>query len=156
MMDIYLTRKGYEKLREELDYLKKVKRKKISEALKKARALGDLSENAEYMAAKEEQALNEKKIAELEDKLSRARIIENENINPFEVRIGAKVKLKDLETDEELEYIIVSEAEADYDKGMISITSPVGKSLLGHKESDIVEIRIPAGVLKYKIIKISR
>ncbi len=155
-MDIYLTRKGYEKLREELDYLKKVKRKKISEALKKARALGDLSENAEYMAAKEEQALNEKKIAELEDKLSRARIIENENINPFEVRIGAKVKLKDLETDEELEYIIVSEAEADYDKGMISITSPVGKSLLGHKESDIVEIRIPAGVLKYKIIKISR
>ncbi len=155
-MDIYLTRQGYERLREELDYLKKTRRKELSEAIRKARELGDLSENAEYIAAKEAQALNEKKIAELEDKLSRVRIIEDEKINPFEVRIGAKVRLRDLETGEELQYTIVSEAEADYDKGMISLTSPVGKALLGHKENDIVEIKIPAGVLKYKILNISR
>jgi len=155
-MDIYLTRQGYEKMQEELDYLKNVKRREISAAIKKARELGDLSENAEYIAAKEEQALIEKKIAELEDKLSKARIIEDEKINPFEIRIGAKVKLKDLATGEELEYTIVSEEEADYEKGLISLTSPVGRALLGHREGDTVEIKIPAGTLRYNIISISR
>ena len=155
MADVYLTREGYDKLREELEYLKRDKRKEISAMVKRAREFGDLSENAEYEAAKEAQALNEKKIAELEDKLSRARIIEDENISYDEVRIGAKVTLQDMDSGGELRYTIVSETEADYEEGKISLTSPVGKSLMGHKEGEAVEIEIPAGVLKYKILKIS-
>ena len=155
MADVYLTRQGYDNLREELEYLKKDKRREISSIIKRAREFGDLSENAEYEAAKEAQALNEKKIAELEDKLSRARIIEDENIVYDEVRVGAKVILKDLDSEEELQYIIVSEEEADYEQGKISLTSPVGKALLGHKEDEIINIEIPVGTLKYKILKIS-
>jgi len=155
MADVYLTREGYDKLREELEYLKRDKRKEISAMVKRAREFGDLSENAEYEAAKEAQALNEKKIAELEDKLSRARIIEDENISYDEVRIGAKVTLQDMDSGGELRYTIVSETEADYEEGKISLTSPVGKSLMGHKEGEVIEIEIPAGVLKYKILKIS-
>ena len=155
MADVYLTREGYDKLREELEYLKRDKRKEISAMVKRAREFGDLSENAEYEAAKEAQALNEKKIAELEDKLSRARIIEDENISYDEVRIGAKVTLQDMDSGGELQYTIVSETEADYEEGKISLTSPVGKGLMGHKEGEAVEIEIPAGVLKYKILKIS-
>jgi len=155
MEDVYLTRQGYDKLREELEYLKKEKRREISSMIKRAREFGDLSENAEYEAAKEAQALNEKKIAELEDKLSRGRIIEDENIIYDEVRVGAKVILKDMDSGEELRYIIMSEAEADYEQGKISLTSPVGKGLLGRKEGEVVEIEIPAGVLKYKILRIS-
>jgi len=153
---IYFTREGYEKLREELEYLKKVKRKEIAEAIEHGRSLGDLTENAEYDAAKEAQAMNEKSIAELQDKLTRARIIEEENIPKDEVRVGAKVKLKDLESGEELEYSLVSETEADFSRGKISVTSPVGQGLLGHKENEIVRIKIPIGALKYKILKISR
>jgi len=155
MADVYLTQQGYDKLREELEYLKKEKRREISSMIKRAREFGDLSENAEYEAAKEAQALNEKKIAELEDKLSRARIIEDENISYDEVRIGAKVTLQDMDSGGELRYTIVSETEADYEEGKISLTSPVGKGLMGHKEGEVVEIEIPAGLLKYKILKIS-
>lgn len=156
MDDVYLTRSGYEKLAEELDNLKKVKRKQLSKAIGDARAHGDISENAEYDAAKEAQGHNEKRIAELEYKLAHARIIENEDIPHDEVLIGATVKIRDLESQEELEYILVSETEADYSQGKISITSPVGDALLNHKEKDIVEIKVPAGVLKYEILKISR
>jgi len=154
--NIYLTREGYEKLREKLEYLKKVKRKEIVQAIEHARSLGDLTENAEYDAAKEAQAMNEKSIAELQDKLTRTRIIEHENIPKDKVLIGAKVKLKDLESGKELEYTLVSEAEADFSHGKISVTSPVGQGLLGHKENMIVNIRIPLGTLRYKILKISR
>ncbi|MCX7661202.1 MAG: transcription elongation factor GreA [Candidatus Omnitrophica bacterium] len=115
-----------------------------------------MSENAEYDAAKEAQALNEKKIAELEEKLSRARIIDDENIPKDKVLIGATVRLKDLNTDQEVEYTLVSELEADYEEGKISVTSPLAQGLLGHKENEIVEIKVPAGILKYKILKISR
>jgi len=153
---IYMSREGYEKLRKQLKYLKEVKRKEIAQALEHARSLGDLSENADYDAAKEAQAFNEKSIAKLEDKLPRARIIEEEKIAGDEVRIGAKVKLKDLESGEELEYILVSETEADLTRGKISVTSPVGQGLLGHKENDIVRIKIPAGTMRYRILKISR
>lgn len=156
MDDIYLTRSGYEKLVEELDNLKKVKRKQLSKAIGDARAHGDISENAEYDAAKEAQGHNEKRIAELECKLAQARIIENEDIPHDEVLIGATVRLRDLESQEELEYILVSETEADYSQGKVSITSPVGAALLNHKEKDVVEIKVPAGVLKYEIVKISR
>jgi len=156
MNEIYLTKAGYQKLAEELEYLKTKKRREISKAIESARAHGDISENADYDAAKDAQGYNEKRIAELETKLAGARIIEDENITADEALIGATVKIKDLETDEEFEYMLVSEAEADYSQGKISVTSPVGSGLLNHKENEIVEITIPAGILKYKILKISR
>ncbi len=156
MEEIYLTRSGYEKLSEELDHLKKVKRKQLSKAIAEARAHGDISENAEYDAAKEAQGLNEKKIAEMELKLAHARIIENEDIKSDEVLIGATVTLRDVDSGEVLEYILVTETEADYNAGKISLNSPVGSALLNHKEKDMVEINVPAGVLRYEILKISR
>ncbi len=117
---------------------------------------GDISENAEYDAAKETQAFNEERIAELENELSRVRIIDEENISKDEARIGATVILKDLDSREEIQYTLVSEVEADYEQSKISITSPVGKGLLGYKKNEIVEIKAPARLLRYKILKISR
>ena len=156
MKEIYLTRAGYQKLIGELETLKNVKRRKISKEIGEARSHGDIGENAEYDAAKEAQGLNEQRIAELELKLSYVRIIDDEDIAKDKVLIGAKLKLLDLESNEELEYMLVSEEEADYDQGKISFTSPVGSALMNHKENDTVEIKIPAGILKYKILKISR
>jgi transcription elongation factor GreA len=156
MADIHLTHEGHEKLRKELENLKKVKRKKISKDMAKARAHGDISENAEYDAAKEAQALNEKKIQELEMKLASAKILDESRLAKDKALIGATVKLKDLESGEEITYTLVSELEADFAKGKISITSPVGKGLLGQKKGKTVSINVPAGVLKYKIIDITR
>lgn len=153
--EIYLTQEGYEKLVTELEQLKTVKRRQISKAVGEARSQGDISENAEYDAAKDAQAHNEKSIMELEDKLARVRILDK-NMPSDEVLIGATVKLKDMDTDEELEYVLVSELEADYNQNKISVTSPVGQGLLGHKVNEVATIKIPAGILKYKIIKISR
>ncbi|MDP3042623.1 MAG: transcription elongation factor GreA [Candidatus Omnitrophota bacterium] len=153
--DIYLTQEGYERLVNELERLKTVKRRTLSKAIGEARAHGDISENAEYDAAKDAQGHNEKQIVELEDKLARVRILDK-NIPNDEVLIGATVKLKDMDTLEELEYTLVSELEADYNQNKISISSPVGGGLLGHKENEVVEIKIPAGILKYKVMKISR
>jgi len=153
---VYLTHKGHEKLRKELEWLQNVKRREISKAIAEARAHGDLSENAEYVYAKEAQAMNEKKIAELEDKLSRAKLIDEDAMSSDEVLIGAKVKLKDLDSGEEFEYAFVSEEEADCLSNKISVTSPVGKALMGHKEGETVKIKVPAGTLRYKILKISR
>jgi transcription elongation factor GreA len=155
MQEIYLTKEGHQKLTEELEYLKTVKRRELAKAVGEARSHGDISENAEYDAAKDAQGMNEKRIAELEEKLGRARILE-EGIAADEVLIGATVRLKDMDTDEELEYILVCEDEADYEQGKISVASPVGQGLLNHKENEIVEIKIPAGILRYKILKISR
>ena len=156
MSDIYLTKKGYQRLAEELEHLKTVKRREISKAIGLARAHGDISENADYDAAKDAQGLNEKKIVELEAKLAGARIIEDEGMPSDEVLIGATVKIRDLDTEEEFEYTLVAEVEADYSQGKISVSSPVGKGLLNHKENQTVEISIPAGILRYKILKISR
>jgi len=153
--EIYLTREGHQKLMEELEYLKTVKRRELSKAIGQARAHGDISENAEYDAAKDAQGLNEKRIAELQDKLSRAQILPD-NISNNEVLIGARVKLKDMDSDEELEYTLVAEAEADYAQGKISVSSPVGGGLIGRKKGEVAEIKIPAGILRYKIISISR
>ena len=154
--DIFLTQKGYEKLKEELDFLTHDKRRQVAKQLEKARAMGDLSENAEYDAAKEAQAHLEKKIRELEDKLSRARIIEHENIPSDKVYVGAKVKLLDKDTDEVLEYLMVSPPEADYAQNKLSMESPIGKALMGHKVADVIEIKVPAGLLTYQILEISR
>lgn len=157
MQYIYVTREGYEKLREELKYLKTLKRKEIANALHYARSLGDLRENSEYDAAKNAQALNEIKISELEGKLHKAKILEEEtNIPKDKVSIGSTVKLKDLKTNSQFQYTLVSELEADYDQGKISTSSPIGQGLLGHKENETVTIKIPAGILIYKIIKILR
>ncbi len=154
--DIYLSKQGFQKLNEDLQRLKTKERQKIARALEEARLQGDLSENAEYDAAKEAQAHNEARIAGLESKISRAKIIDNENIPRDAAYIGALVTLLDLETDEEIRYSLVSQEEADFDQGKISITSPVGKALLGKKLNEEVSIQVPAGELKYKIIKIER
>ncbi len=156
MSTVYLTREGYEKLREELEYLQTVKRRELSQAIGTARDHGDISENAEYDAAKEAQALNEIRIAKLEENFIHVRIIDDENLATDEILIGATVKLKNMDSGDELEYTLVSEIEADYDQGKISVTSPVGKGLIGHKEKEVVEIEVPVGILKYKILKISR
>ena len=152
----FVTRNGYEKFCDELKYLKSIKRKEISKAIAEAREQGDLSENAEYDAAKEAQAMNEKRIAELGEKLSNARILEDADISSDEVRIGAKVKLKDLDEGDEIEYMLLSELEADFSKGIISINSPVAEGLVGHKKGDTVEIKVPAGTLRYEILQITR
>lgn len=154
--DSYLTREGYEKLVQQLDFLKTSKRREITKEIEKARAFGDLSENAEYEAARDAQAHNEQKIAELEGKLAQAKIIDNENITTNEVLIGATVLIEDLESGEQLEYTLVSGMEADYEQGKIAVSSPVGRGLLNHKLGDEVDIKIPAGTLKYKVLKISR
>lgn len=153
---IILTRDGYEKMQNELALLSNKKRRQIAKEIDEARAKGDLSENAEYHAAKEAQAMNERRIAEIEGILSRARIIDDSAVSKDEALLGATVKVKDLSSLEEFDYMLVSEEESDYDLNKISITSPVGRALLGHKVGDIVEVRVPAGVLRYEIVGISR
>ena len=156
MKKIYLTQKGYEEMMKEFEHLKKTKRRDIAKVIGKARELGDLKENAEYHAAKEQQAHVEKRIAELEATLSNAAIIENTDFDSDEVNIGATVYLKDADSGEELKYHLVSEEEADIMFNKISVTSPVGSSLVGHKAKETVSIKVPAGTLKYKIIKVER
>ena len=152
----HLTPEGYEKLRKELEYLKTVKRRELSRAIGEARAHGDISENAEYDAAKEAQGMNEKKISELDAKLATAQILDSAAMSSDEVLIGATVKLKDMDSNEEIEYTLVSEEEADFDANKISVQSPVGTGLLNHKKGEVVEIQVPRGILKYKILNISR
>ena len=156
MDKIYLTQDGYDKLKKELELLKTTKRRKLSDEIGKARALGDISENAEYDAAKEAQGLNEKKIADIEQKLASAQIIDESKMATDEVLIGATVDVQDIDTSEKETYTLVSETEADFANSRISVTSPVGKALLGHKKGDLVDITVPAGILKYKILNITR
>jgi transcription elongation factor GreA len=140
----------------QLNDLALVKRRDIARQIAEARSHGDLGENAEYDAAKEAQSFNEMKIAELQDKIRRCRII-NENAIPLNKAVlGTTVWLKDIDAGEELSYVLVSEPEADLAQDKISVASPVGKGLLGHKAGDSVEIKVPAGMLRYKIIKIAR
>ncbi len=154
--EVYLTRAGFIKLQEQLESLKTTERQKIAKAIGEARAQGDISENAEYDAAKEAQAHNESRINDLEGKLSNVRIIEDEKIPSDKVYIGAIVTLQDLDNDEDLTYTLVSPEEASYEENKISVFSPIGKSLLGHKAGETLEIKVPAGTLKYKIKKIKR
>jgi transcription elongation factor GreA len=153
---IVLSREGYEKLVKDLEYLKTTKRREIAQDIAKARAFGDLKENAEYDAAKNNQALNEKRIAELETKLGHVQILDETKIPKDQVFIGATVLLKDLKNEDEFSYSIVPQDEANFDENKISVTSPIAKGLLGLKVGDTAEIRIPAGILKYKVLKISR
>ena len=153
---VIMTREGYEKLKKELEYLKATKRREIAEDIAKARAFGDLKENAEYDAAKNSQAMNERKIADIEEKLQHIQILDEAKISKDQVFIGASVLLKDLKNQDEFTYKIVPQDEANFDEGKISITSPIAKGLLGLKVGDTAEIKIPAGVLKYKVLEISR
>lgn len=154
--DVYLTKDGFAKLQHELERLKTVERVRISRAIGEARLLGDISENAEYDSAKDAQAHCEARISELEEKLAHVRIIENENIPKDKAFIGATVTLIDMDTEQEERYTLVSHEEANYEQGKISIQSPIGKALLGKGLKEVVSINVPAGVLKYKIIKIER
>ena len=151
-----MSREGFDKLVKELEYLKTAKRREIADDIAKARAFGDLKENAEYDAAKNNQAMNERNIAHAEDKLARVQIIDESKIPKDQVFIGAKVLLKDLKNQDEFTYSIVPQDEADFDEGKISVTSPIAKGLLGLKVGEFAEIKIPAGILKYKVLKISR
>ena len=153
---VFLSREGAEKLKKELESLKGSKRKEIAEDIARARAFGDLKENAEYDAAKNSQAMNEKRISEIEDKLSRVQIIDSSNMPTDQVLVGATVLLKDLKTQEEFSYSLVSDEEADFDAGRVSINSPIARGLLGKKVGELAEVKIPAGLLRYKVLKISR
>ncbi|OGX28090.1 MAG: transcription elongation factor GreA [Omnitrophica WOR_2 bacterium RIFCSPHIGHO2_01_FULL_48_9] len=154
--EVYLTRAGFEKLRTNLERLKTTERHKISKAIGEARLLGDISENAEYDAAKDAQAHNEARIADLESKLAKVRIIENENIPSDKIFIGAIVTLKDMESNEKVKYMMVSPEESNYEENKLSIFSPVGKGLMGHQEGEEISINVPAGTLRYKVLKIER
>ena len=154
--EVLLTQEGYDNLEKELEFLKTEKRAEISERIKVALGFGDLSENSEYDEAKNAQASNEIKIAELENKLRYAKIIDESEIDTKTVQVGNKVKVLDMEYDEELEYTIVGSTEVDLLQNKISNESPIGAGLLGKKKNTVVEINAPAGVMKYKILSISK
>lgn len=151
-----LTYEGLRKMEEELEYLKVVKRKEIAERIKEARGQGDLSENAEYDAAREEQAKMETEILVLEKMLRNAEVIDDNEVSSDIITVGSKVKLYDVEFDEEIEYAIVGSAEADPMKGRISNESPVGIGLLGHTSGETVVINAPQGEVVFKILEIKK
>ncbi|WP_333860213.1 transcription elongation factor GreA [Clostridium sp.] len=151
-----MTYEGIKKLEGELEYLKTVKRKEITEKIKVALSFGDLSENSEYDSAKNEQAFVEGRIVQLENMLKNASIVDEDEVPLDIVGIGSIVKVKDYDLDEEVEYLIVGSAEADPINNKISNESPVGKGLMGKKPGDVIEIQVPDGVSKYKILNIRR
>ena len=154
--EVLLTQEGYDNLEKELEYLKTEKRSEISERIKVALGFGDLSENSEYDEAKNAQASNEIKIAELENKLRYARIIDESEIDTKTVQVGNKVKVLDMEFDEEVEYTIVGSTEVDLSQNRISNESPIGAALLGAKKNQVVEAQTPGGVAKFKILAIKK
>jgi len=154
--DVILTVEGLKKLEEELVHLKTVKRQDVAERIKQAREFGDISENSEYEDAKHEQAFIEGRILTLEKKLRNAKLIDNDAVNTETVSVGAKVKLKDLESGDEFEYVIVGSMEADPLDSKISNESPVGKAIIGKKKGCIVDVSVPVGTLKYEVLEISK
>ena len=152
----YYTEEGLKKLRQELNTLKDIERPKISNAIAEARDKGDLSENAEYDAAKEAQGMLEMKISKLEETLAGARLIDESQLDISKALVLSKVKIKNKSNNMEMDYMIVAESEADLASGKISVNSPIGKGLLGKSVGDIAEIDVPSGKLKFKILKISR
>lgn len=152
MADIFLTAEGLAKLEAELRELKVVKRKEIVTAIQEARAQGDLSENAEYDAAKDAQAHNERRISELEDMLSRAKLIDESKVPKDKVCIGKWVRLLNVKAQKEVKYHLVAPEEADFAAGKLSITSPIGKALVGAGVGDTVDVQAPAGVTQYKLL----
>ncbi|MEG1312160.1 MAG: transcription elongation factor GreA [Peptostreptococcaceae bacterium] len=154
--EILLTQDGYQKLEDEVEFLKTVKRREVADRIKVAISFGDISENAEYDEAKNEQAQMEERILKLENMIRKAVIIDESKIDVNIVTIGSIVKVNDIEFGEEVEYIIVGSAEADPYDGKISNESPVGRALLGKTVGDTVEVQVPDGVGKFKILEIRR
>ena len=154
--EILLTQEGYQKLEDEVEFLKTVRRREVADRIKVAISFGDISENAEYDEAKNEQAQMEERILKLENMIRKAVIIDESKIDVNVVTIGSIVKVNDVEFDEEVEYVIVGSAEADPYDGKISNESPVGKALLGRTIGDVVEVQVPDGVAKFEILEIRR
>ncbi|AWM15305.1 transcription elongation factor GreA [Flavobacterium sp. NRK F10] len=152
----YYTAEGLKKLRDELEYLKSVERPKASDAIAEARDKGDLSENAEYDAAKEAQGLLEMKIAKMEELLANARLIDESQLDVSKVLVLSTVKIKNQANGMEMKYTLVAESEADLKTGKISVTSPIGKGLLGKKVGEVAEVQVPNGALKFEILEITR
>ncbi|MBD5199121.1 MAG: transcription elongation factor GreA [Bacteroidales bacterium] len=150
----FMTKEGYKKKMEEIAYLENVKRPEISAAIAEARDKGDLSENAEYDAAKEAQGMLEMKISQLKDLVANARILDESKLNTDVIQILNRVKLKNITKGVELEYTIVADSEANLKEKKIASSTPIAQGLLGHKVGDVVEIKVPAGVMKFEILEI--
>lgn len=155
MAYVYMTEDGYKKLIEQIKQLESVERPKISAQIAEARDKGDLSENAEYDAAKEAQGMLEMKIAQLKDTLANAKVIDETKISGDSIQILSKVKVKNQKNGMVMNYSLVSESEANLKEGKIAISTPIAKALLGHKVGDVVEITIPAGILHLEVMEIS-
>lgn len=151
----YMTKEGYKKKMEEIAYLESVERPKISAAIAEARDKGDLSENAEYDAAKEAQGMLEMRIAQLKDLVANARIIDDSNLNTDEVQILNKVKIRNIHTQMVMEYTIVADSEANLKEKKIASSTPIAQGLLGHKVGEIVVVKAPSGVMEFEILEIS-
>ena len=151
-----MSREGFQKLQDELEYLVTIRRKEVAEKLKEARSYGDLSENAEYDEAKNEQGMLEAQIADLEVVIANAIIVDDGSMSLDEVGIGSYVKLKDFDLDEIVEYQIVGSTESDPDENRISDESPVGKACLKKKVGDVFEVEVPAGTLKFEVLNVRR
>lgn len=154
--EILLTKEGYDKLNNELNHLKTVGRDEMAERIKVALSFGDLSENSEYDEAKNEQGKMENRISEIEETLKNARIIDDSEISSETIHIGSKVKLKDVEFDEEVEYKILGETESDPENGIISAQSPVGAGLIGHTVGESITIEVPSGMIEFIVLEISK
>lgn len=154
--EVILTQEGYDKIEKELEFLRTEKRTEIAERIKVALGFGDLSENSEYDEAKTAQAENEVKIAELENKLRHAKIIDEKEIDTDTVQIGNTVKVLDIEFNEEVEYTIVGSTEVNLAENKISNESPLGEALLGAKKNETVDVNAPAGIMQYKILDIKK
>ena len=152
----YYTEEGLKKLRDDLNTVKDIERPKISNAIAEARDKGDLSENAEYDAAKEAQGMLEMKISKLEETLAGARLMDESQLDTSKILVLSKVKIKNETNGMEMDYMLVADGEADLASGKISVNSPIGKGLLGKSVGDIAEISVPNGTLKFKILEISR
>jgi len=151
----YYTKEGLKKLKDELEHMKSVERPRISEQIAEARDKGDLSENAEYDAAKEAQGLLEMKISKLEDVIANARVLDSSQVDISKVMVLSTVKIKNVQNGAEMKYTLVSESEADLKSGKISINSPIGKGLMGKKVGDKAEIQVPSGKMTFEVIDIS-
>ncbi len=153
---VWLTREGRDRLMAELERLKAVDRPKISRAIAAARAHGDLSENAEYDAAKEQQGLLEARIRLLNDKLARSAVVDEYDVDTDAAVLGSVVRLRDINRGRQLTYTLVGEIEADFAAGRISVTSLVGKALIGKEAGDTIEVQVPAGTLRFEVLEVSR
>ena len=154
MKEVILTADGYKKLQQEVDVLRNDKRREVAERIRVAREFGDIAENAEYDDAKNEQAMLEHKIMQLEERILSARVITKKEISKDAVSVGAHVRLRDMQANKTFEYHIVGSAEADPTANKLSNESPVGKAIMGHKKGDVVEVTAPRGSLKFKILEI--